>query len=150
MRNHKSIKVTTVYLKRDEMRPIKGVIQSLSDFKPCRKHTSKLCHMAFGSTTNLLRYDSVWLRHEMLYALILDHELLLYLDTVPSIIWLPEYLRETDDFDCGEIYVAIKPTEEVIKVLSICNGPFVIPLALTLLPCYCKSDTNWGFYWTSI
>lgn len=32
VRNHKSIKVTTVYLKRDEMRPIKGVIQSLSDF----------------------------------------------------------------------------------------------------------------------
>ena len=51
VRNHKSIKVTTVYLKRDEMRPIKGVIQSLSDFKPCRKHTSKLCHMDYGSTT---------------------------------------------------------------------------------------------------
>lgn len=39
--------------------------------------------------------------------------------------------EKSDDFDCGEIYVAIKPTEEVIKVLSICNGSFSIPLALT-------------------
>ena len=54
--------------------------------------------------------------------------------------------KKTDDFDCGEIYVAIKPTEEVIKVLSICNGSFSIPLALTFLSSYCKSDTNWEFY----
>ena len=49
MRNHKSIKVTTVYLKRDEMRPIKGVIQSLSDFNPCRKHKSKLSEVNYES-----------------------------------------------------------------------------------------------------
>ena len=100
--------------------------------------------------SHALRYGygmtTVWLRYKTLQTFNFDYKLLLYLDTVPGIIGLPEYLRKTDDFDCGEIYVAIKPTEEVIKVLSICNGSFVIPLALTLLPWYCKSDTNWGFY----
>ena len=61
-----------------------------------------------------LRYGygkgTAWLWYKTLQAFNFNTELLLYLDTVPSIIWLPEYLKKNDDFDCGEIYVAIKPT----------------------------------------
>ena len=55
VRNHKSIKVTTVYLKRDEMRPIKGVIQSLSDLN----HAENTQANYVTWTTDPLRYDSV-------------------------------------------------------------------------------------------